>query len=198
MLDIRNISFSYGKKQVLSDFSLHLDDGEILAVMGPSGCGKSTLLSIIAGLKKAERGEIVSTHTRPAFVFQEPRLFPWLTVQENLLAPLDRTRRSEAAVRAVLDTVMLTDAADLYPDELSGGMKSRVALSRALLFDGDLYLLDEPFAALDEELREVLAPRLRAHLKERGAAAILVTHQTSDAVRIADRTLTLTALPTGS
>ena len=196
MLELRNVSFSYGKKKVLDNFSMHLGDGEILAVMGPSGCGKSTLLSLIAGLKRADAGEVLSTYSRIAFVFQEPRLFPWLTVRENLLAPLEKSRRSEKEISAALDTVMLPNAASLYPDELSGGMKSRVALARALLFGGDLYLFDEPFAALDEELRIALADRLRTHVKESGASAILVTHQTSDAVRIADRSLTMNALPT--
>lgn len=195
MLKLQSVSFSYEKKKVLDNFSMHLEDGEILAVMGPSGCGKSTLLSLIAGLKKPDAGQIVSTHSRTAFVFQEPRLFPWLTVRENLLAPLEKSHRNEDEIEAALDTVMLPSTADLYPDELSGGMKSRVALARALLFGGDLYLLDEPFASLDEELRQTLADRLHSHIKESGASAIFVTHQTSDAARIADRTLTLTALP---
>ena len=191
MLDIQKISFSYGKKMILEDFSLRVEDGEILALMGPSGCGKSTLLSLIAGLRRPARGEIVSDLSRIAFVFQEPRLFPWLTVWENLEAPLESPAEHAERIRAALDTVMLSDARDLYPRELSGGMRSRVALARALVYGGDLYLLDEPFAALDEELRRTLAEQLRAHIKKSGATAILVTHQSEDAALIADRTVTM-------
>ena len=194
MLDIQKISFSYGKKTILEDFSLRVEDGEILALMGPSGCGKSTLLSLIGGLRRPTRGEIVSDHSRIAFVFQEPRLFPWLTVRENLEAPLESRAEHAEHIRSALEAVMLSDAAELYPRELSGGMRSRVALARALVYGGDLYLLDEPFAALDEELRRTLAERLRAHIKASGATAILVTHQSEDAALIADRTVTMRPL----
>ena len=191
MLKLQSVSFSYEKKKVLDNFSMHLEDGEILALMGPSGCGKSTLLSLIAGLKKPDAGQIVSTHSRTAFVFQEPRLFPWLTVRENLLAPLEKSHRNEDEIETALDTVMLPSTADLYPDELSGGMKSRASLARALAYGGDLYLLDEPFAALNEELRAELSVTLREKIKQSGASAILVTHQRSDAELMADRVLYL-------
>ncbi len=194
MLKLQNISFSYGKNPVLKDLSLELQAGEILAVMGPSGCGKSTLLSLIAGLRKPAKGKIESDFSRLSFVFQEPRLFPWMTVWENLAAPLEHPKAHEEEIRAALKTVALSDCAHLYPSELSGGMKSRASLARALVYGGDLFLLDEPFAALDESLRNTLAERLRTFLKARGASAILVTHHASDAERIADRTLMLSPL----
>jgi len=194
MLIFKNVSFSYGGNQVLKDLSFTLDNGELLAVMGPSGCGKSTLLSLVAGLQKPADGQIESDFNRISFAFQEPRLFPWLTVYENLAAPLEHPKEHHAAILDTLAAVSLEDAADLYPDELSGGMKSRVSLARALIFDGDLFLLDEPFSALDEELRVTLTKRLRAHLKEKGASAILVTHQASDTEIFADRTITLDAV----
>lgn len=195
MLKLDNVSFSYGTRPVLSRFSMQLENGELLALMGPSGCGKSTLLSLIAGLRKPSEGTVTSDFSGISFVFQEPRLFPWLTVRENLAAPLDHPQTHAKEIREALEAVSLSDAADLYPSELSGGMKSRAALARALVFGKDLFLLDEPFAALDEALREDLLTKLRSYLKERGASAILVTHLSGDAERFADRTLRLEALP---
>lgn len=188
MLNIEHVSYAYGKKQVLKDLSLTLRDGELLAVMGESGCGKSTLLHLLAGLKQPNAGKLETSFARPAYVFQEPRLFPWLTVLENLLAVLDRPTEEDAQkAKEILSELGLVDCAALYPAQLSGGMKSRVALARALVFDGDLYLLDEPFAALDEERRRKLIVFLRNRFQKSGAAAILVTHQTEDAAAFAER-----------
>ena len=189
MLNVQNLSFSYEKKEVLKELSFSLDDGEILAVMGPSGCGKSTLLHLIAGLRHGYEGQIVTNAKRIAYAFQEPRLFPWLTVEENLRAVITDRTPSKEEIDQLLCDLKLCETANLYPHELSGGMKSRVSLARALLFGGDLYLLDEPFAALDEELRKTLSQLLRKRLKECGASAILVTHQRADAEALADRIL---------
>ena len=196
MLTVERLSFSYGKKEVLKELSFSLKDGEILAVMGPSGCGKTTLLHLIAGLQdpkkgRVTQGHVVSNATKTAYVFQEPRLFPWLTVEENLSAVIADRTVSKEALQAVLSEVELADAAKLYPSALSGGMKSRVALARALLYGADLYLLDEPFAALDQELRERLSALLRKKIKDSGASAIFVTHQQADAEALADRILEL-------
>lgn len=192
MLKIHELSFSYGKKQVLRDLSLEVAPGEIVAIMGASGCGKSTLLQLIAGLLKPDSGRIESDAKRISYAFQEPRLFPWLTVKENLEAVLPRTLENrENAILRALEAVELADSADLYPDALSGGMKSRAALARALVFGGDLFLLDEPFAALDRELRMRLGNRLKQTIKERGGSAILVTHHPEDAERLADRIIPL-------
>lgn len=192
MLKIHELSFSYGKKQVLRDLSLEVAPGEIVAIMGASGCGKSTLLQLIAGLLKPDSGRIESNAKRISYAFQEPRLFPWLTVKENLEAVLPRTLENrENAILRALEAAELADSAELYPDALSGGMKSRAALARALVFGGDLFLLDEPFAALDKELRMRLGDRLKQTIKERGGSAILVTHHPEDAERLADRIITL-------
>lgn len=192
MLKITDISFAFGKKNVLKDFSLELKKGEILAIMGPSGCGKTTLLGLIAGLNKPQKGEIENTFEKIAYVFQEPRLFPWLTVKENLLAVMDE--KDEAALQKVIEClslVGLSDSLDKYPSELSGGMKSRASLARALAFGGDLFLLDEPFAALDEELRQTLSFKIKEYLAASEASAILVTHNREDAEKIADSILML-------
>lgn len=192
MLELNNISFSYGNKQVLDRFSLKLQKGEILAIMGPSGCGKSTLLHILAGLQKPTDGSIVSSATQTATVFQEPRLLPWLTVAQNIAAVLPKGfGESEARIASALQTVELSESANLYPDALSGGMKSRAALARALAYGGDLYLLDEPTSALDEEMSLALMRRLRENFKREGISAILVTHRRADAEAMADRIIQL-------
>ena len=193
MLKITNLCFAFGKKTVLKDLSLTLGNGEILALMAPSGYGKTTLLGLIAGTLKVQKGEIENTFEKVAYVFQEPRLFPWLTVKENLMAVMnEKDESAQKTVAECLTLVGLADAADKYPDELSGGMKSRASLARALAYGGDLFLLDEPFAALDEDLRHDLALKLKEYLHSRGASAILVTHNKEDAESIADRILTLT------
>jgi NitT/TauT family transport system ATP-binding protein len=150
-------------------------------------------LGLIAGTLKVQKGEIENNAQRIAYVFQEPRLFPWLTVKENLLAVMEKADEdSKKTVAECLTLVGLADAADKYPDELSGGMKSRASLARALAYGGDLFLLDEPFAALDEDLRRDLSLKIKDYLRARGASAILVTHNREDAESIADRILTLT------
>ncbi|MBR3894952.1 MAG: ABC transporter ATP-binding protein [Clostridia bacterium] len=189
MLYLDQISFSYGQKKVLENLSLTLNKGELLAVMGPSGCGKSTLLHLIAGLKKPTGGSITANAARISYVFQEPRLFPWLTLEENLRAVLNDQEAEDGRIAKALEAVGLSDAAALYPSQLSGGMKSRASLARALAFGGDLFLLDEPFASLDEVLCGELCVKLRAYFKENGISAILVTHRTPDAQVFADRIL---------
>ena len=192
MLKLCDLSFSYGNKPVLEHFSLSVKDGEIVALMGASGCGKSTLLNLIAGLKKPAAGTIESSAARISYAFQEPRLFPWMTVEENLLAVL-ATRDVTAMKRidAALAAVGLSDVKALFPSELSGGMKSRASLARALVYGGDLFLLDEPFSALDEQLRSSLADVLRKEFKSCGASAIIVTHSLAEAEAMADRIITL-------
>ncbi len=189
MLKIRDLSFGYKKNElVLSHFDLELKDGELVALMGPSGCGKSTLLQLIAGFLSPASGEIEKSARKISYAFQEPRLFPWLTVKENLEAV---ATEQSPAIAEVLETVQLRGCERLYPEELSGGMKSRVSLARALMFSGDLFLLDEPFAALDAELRAELSRMLREYLKSSHRSAILVTHQEEDAKLFADRIVRL-------
>ncbi|MBQ2248768.1 MAG: ATP-binding cassette domain-containing protein [Clostridia bacterium] len=195
MIRFDQVSFSYGDKEVLRELSFCLETGELLAVMGESGCGKTTLLHLAAGLQGPQTGEIRSDHARVSVAFQEPRLFPWLTVRENLLSALPQSERraGEERLSALLAEMGLSDVEGLYPRELSGGMKSRVSLARALLYGGDLLLLDEPFSALDEEMRQELATRLRRELKKEGKTAILVTHLRAEAEAFADRILRLPA-----
>lgn len=191
MLKLSQVSFSYNRTQpVLRDLDLELRPGELLAVMGPSGCGKSTLLHLIAGLLKPTAGELRSDFQQVCCVFQEPRLFPWFTVEQNIRAVLPH-KASSAVIAEALELVELPDAGRLYPSELSGGMKSRASLARALAYGGDLMLLDEPFASLNEDLRQQLTRKIRERLTKTGAAAILVTHHRQDAQAFSDRLLEL-------
>ena len=187
MLKIENLSFAYDRNHsIFNGFDLELKKGELLALMGPSGCGKSTLLGLISDFLKPKSGTIVCNAQRISYAFQEPRLFPWLTVEENLKAVLPK----DTPLSRIADMLAFVDLAGtekLYPDELSGGMKSRLSLARALLYGGDLVLLDEPFSALDQKLRASLTVKLREYLQKTGASAILVTHQREDATAFADR-----------
>lgn len=193
MIAFENVTFAYDEKKVLDSLSFSLKSGELLAVMGDSGCGKSTLLHLAAGLLKPKDGKITSEHARISYAFQEPRLLPWLTVRENLLSVLSKDELSigKERIPAILNGMGLSNVEFLYPNELSGGMKSRVSLARALLYDGDLFLLDECFASLDEALRAELTESLRDQLKQKKKTAIFVTHLKSEAEAFSDRILTL-------
>lgn len=196
MIKFEQVSFSYGKKEVLKELSFTLESNSVLAVMGPSGCGKTTLLQLAAGLQKPKTGKITTDASRISYVFQEPRLFPWMTVRENIAAVMNEKdkQNANAKIDELLRLVGLDGASDLLPSQLSGGMKNRVSLARALAYDGELYLLDEPFSALDDALREELTSLLLTHLRKKQASAILVTHQRADAERLADRVMELVPL----
>lgn len=191
MLRIENLSFSYENKKIFDRFSLELQKGERLAVMGESGSGKTTLLRLLSGLVAPQSGRIESDFMPPAVVFQEPRLFPHLSVRENLRVVM--AKPDDDKIDELLALVELSEEADAYPSELSGGMQSRVALARALLFGSDLYLLDEPFAALDDRTRRDVLLRVKERIERENAAAILVTHREEDAELFATRTLLLSA-----
>ena len=176
---------------------LSIDAGEFLAVLGPSGCGKSTLLRMIARLSAIDAGRIVTEPEQfeTAFVFQDAHLLPWRTVLDNAALPLElmgvgREDR-HARARAKLTQVGLADAEARYPAQLSGGMRMRVSLARALVTEPRLLLMDEPFAALDEITRFNLEVQLRDLWQRRGMAVIFVTHSISEAAFLANRAVVL-------
>lgn len=185
---------------------LTVGEGSFTALLGPSGCGKSTLLRMIAGLDRPSSGSVGVGGAAPgdrgvpiAFVFQDAHLLPWRDVLDNAALPLElagvpRLERRDAA-RAVLADVGLADAASRIPAELSGGMRMRVSLARALVTRPRLLLLDEPFAALDELTRNRLDDRLRMLWRERGATVIFVTHSIVEAVYLAERAIVLSRRP---
>ncbi len=198
-LRLDNVRRSFGELVVIEDLSLDVQAGEFLAILGPSGCGKSTLLRVIAGLTSVDRGRVNITPAgaalQTAFVFQDAHLLPWRNVLENAALPLELTgmKREERLARArrVLADVGLAEAESRYPSQLSGGMRMRVSLARALVTEPRLMLLDEPFAALDEITRFRLEVRLRDLWSERGMSTIFVTHSISEAAFLANRAVVL-------
>ena len=189
----------------LDGLNLDVSPGQFVALLGPSGCGKSTLLRLIAGLDRPQGGNIVvegssgGPRSRIAYVFQDAHLLPWRNVLQNVALPLellhvDPLARREASHRAIGE-VGLGDAADRYPNQLSGGMRMRVSLARAMVTGPRLLLLDEPFAALDEITRQKLDEQLRALWASTGMTIVFVTHSTSEAVFLAQRAIVLSARP---
>ena len=177
--------------------------GELVAVLGASGCGKSTLLGLVAGLDRPTSGQIVTPGGRPALMFQDASLFPWLTARGNVELAL-RLRRGDARrnrndrraeADRWLDLVRLGQHADKRPHEMSGGMRQRVALARALAQGADLLLMDEPFAALDAITRDVLHEELGRIRAETGLTVLFVTHNVREAVRLGDRVVLLASRP---
>lgn len=184
----------------LTDIEFHLNPAEIVAVVGPSGCGKSTLLRLMAGLEVPTTGQIAYASTASAigYIFQEPTLLPWATVQENIALPLKLGaphREGTLKVAEALSMVDMTEFAGAYPRELSGGMKMRTALARALVTNPKLLLLDEPFAAIDEIARFQLDDRLIALWQQRQFAAVFVTHSIFEAVYLAHRVVVMSKRP---
>jgi NitT/TauT family transport system ATP-binding protein len=182
---------------VIEGMDLHIGAGEFLSVLGPSGCGKSTLLRMIARLSAPDGGQIVTDpeQFQTAFVFQDAHLLPWRTTLDNTALPLELmgVGRDEryAKARAVLAQVGLSEAEDRYPAQLSGGMRMRVSLARALVTEPGLLLMDEPFAALDEITRFHLEVQLRGLWQRRGMTVIFVTHSISEAAFLANRAVVL-------
>jgi NitT/TauT family transport system ATP-binding protein len=183
----------------IENLTLKIGRGEFVAVLGPSGCGKSTLLRIIAGLEQPSSGAVEIGQGRIAYVFQDAHLLPWRNVLRNAALPLElmgmgRAQRLAAAKEA-LGQVGLADAVRRYPAQLSGGMKMRVSLARALVTRPDFLLLDEPFAALDEINRQKLDQQLRELWQRHRMTVVFVTHSTSEATFLANRALVLSSRP---
>lgn len=189
MLELKNISLSYGDLRVLRDVCLRLDPGKRIAVMGPSGCGKTSLLRVVAGLQSPDSGTVERTAQRLSFVFQEPRLLPWLTAAENVRLVLPDAHHGDDS--AWLSRFGLSDAADKLPAELSGGMQQLVSLVRALVCAPDLLLLDEPFKALDAAAKQNAITAVSAGAD---AAIILVTHDIHEAEALGCRVIDFSEL----
>lgn len=192
--------------EAVAPITLTLDAGRTTALVGPSGCGKSTLLRMIAGLESATAGEVLVDGEPPTVVqrrgelavaFQDPSLLPWRSVAANiaLARELARLERQDERVAELIDLVGLTGFAATKPAALSGGMRQRAAIARALATDPRLLLLDEPFGAVDELTRQQLARELPALWEGGGTTTLLVTHSVAEAVRLADRVIVLSPRP---
>jgi len=205
-----------GDVVALDGIDVDIAAGSFVALLGPSGCGKSTLLRLIAGLEVPTRGELVVLGRNPAgrssngnnggphgsdvaFVFQDANLLPWRTVLDNVALPLElrgvSAREARERARGPLGDVELDDALGRYPDQLSGGMRMRVSIARALVTEPRLLLLDEPFAALDELTRQRLDERLRALWAKKRMTILFVTHSLAEAVFLSQRALVMSKRP---
>ena len=195
---LQAVSRIFDGHTVIGGMTIEIAPGEFLAMLGPSGCGKSTLLRMIARLAAPDSGSIAfdPPEFQTAYVFQDAHLLPWRTVLDNAALPLElmgvETSERHARARAILDQVGLHEAVLRYPAQLSGGMRMRVSLARALVTEPRLLLLDEPFAALDEITRFQLEVQLRELWHKRGMTVIFVTHSISEAAFLANRAVVLT------
>lgn len=185
MIEIKNLSFSYGEKEIFRDFSLKIPKSGVTALQGPSGLGKTTLLRVLGGLETPGAGEVLDLAPREcAFLFQENRLLPWRTAIEQLTDVMPRPDRERA--RNLLALVELEGEEERWPRELSGGMCRRLALGRCLALGCDVLLLDEPFAGVDPARAE----RILGRLKDSGACVVMVSHE-ERLVAMADRVVEL-------
>ena len=205
-LELANISHAYGGLDVLSGIDFAIDSGEVVAIIGPSGCGKSTLLQIVGGLLEPSTGSVYQQGQPPAgclnpltYVFQDFALLPWRTVEGNVRLvlrdhALDASER-DARVETVLRQTKLLDFRNAFPKQLSGGMRQRVGIARALVVSPAVLLMDEPLSALDAQTRELLMDEFAALFASTGMTAVYVTHNLNEAVRLATRVVALSRRP---
>lgn len=192
LVRIQKLSKNFSRRQVLDEISLEIDRGEFISVIGSSGSGKSTFLRLLAGLEHPTKGQILlSRPLRLSFVFQEAGLLPWRTVEENIRLPFELLKESPRHVEEALQMVGLSACKALYPHQLSGGMKMRASIARALVTQPELLLMDEPFAALDEVTRFSLQDQLLNLCAQIGLTTVFVTHSISEAVYLSDRVFLL-------
>jgi ABC-type nitrate/sulfonate/bicarbonate transport system ATPase subunit len=203
-VSFRNIGMSFGAMKVLEDITLDVAEGEFVCILGPSGCGKSTLLNITGGFVKPSTGEVTidgepvtGPDPRRIFVFQERGVFPWLTVEENIAFGLFRLGEKEKNERVAHYVAMvgLRGFEKSYPRELSGGMKQRLEVARALAVDPDVLYLDEPFGALDSITRLQMRRELLRIWHAERKTVLFVTHDIEESVQLADRVVVMTARP---
>lgn len=197
MLSLTGVGFDYPGLTVIDGLDLEVSKGELLVCVGPSGCGKSTLLALLGGHSAPTRGNVVR-HGQSRTIYQDGGLFPWLTVRENIEGGLPRStapaQRSEK-VTEWLEITRLGEFANTYPHQLSGGMRQRCELARALAAETDILLLDEPFSALDYQTRTRMRRELVATLAERPRTVVFVTHDIEEAVQLGDRIVVLGSRP---
>lgn len=210
IVKFENISMTYHTQDreilALNNLNLEIRDQEILGIVGPSGCGKSTLLSLVAGLILPSKGRVLVNDLEVkqplkniGYMFQKDQLFDWRNILDNVTLGLELQKKLDEEslneAREMLDSYGLGDFLDSYPNQLSGGMRQRVALARTLMLKPDILLLDEPFSALDYQTRLAISDEVGLILREKKKTAILVTHDIAEAISLCDRIAIMTARP---
>ena len=209
LLELKNVSLTYqtlnDEIKAIENLSFNCNDGEFLSIIGPSGCGKTTVLSLIAGLLTPSSGKIlidgksVGSNIALGYMLQKDQLFPWRTIEKNIYLPLEikgiNTKENKEYALYLLEKYKLIDFRKSYPDQLSGGMRQRVALIRTLVFKPKILLLDEPFSALDAQTRLSVCDDVYKIIKAEEKTAILVTHDISEAISMSDKIVVLTNRP---
>ncbi|WP_282072562.1 ABC transporter ATP-binding protein [Janibacter hoylei] len=206
IVDLRDVTLSFGNSEVLAPTDLQVRRGEFVTLYGPSGCGKSTLLNITAGLLEAGSGQalfdgrpIDGVNRNVGYMTQDDTLLPWQTLRKNVELPLRIRKTPKATIHARLERYLslldLTHAADRYPGQLSGGMKRRALLARSMIYEPEMLLMDEPFAAVDATLRDDLHAELRKTIDTTNLTVLFVTHDVTEAVLLSDRVLVLGGRP---
>ena len=204
MVSLKNVSLKYytleGETHAVNDISFSVKQGEFIGIVGPSGCGKTTILSLIAGLIKPTKGEILvdgkkveGPSTDVGYMLQQDHLFEWRTIMQNALLGLEihgkTNRETKEKVERLLETYGLGEFKNHYPDQLSGGMRQRAALIRTLAVDPKILLLDEPFSALDYQTRLAMSDEVSTIIRKEGKTALLVTHDISEVVSMSYRVI---------
>ena len=188
------------ERQILKDINFSVEEGEILVLLGPSGCGKSTILNIISGLLEPTQGSVDTHGKKIGYMFQKDHLFEWRTIMKNITLGLESqhklTNEAQEEIKRLLEIYDLWDFRNNFPRELSGGMKQRVALIRTLALNPDILLLDESFSGLDYQTRLIVTDDIYKIIKNENKTAILVTHDISEAISLADTVAVLSHRPT--
>ena len=203
MLKFENITYTYhtkeGETTAVKDVSFAVEDGQFVSVIGPSGCGKTTILSLAAGILSPSSGEVKRGSGEFGYMLQRDALFPWRSVEKNIYLPLEVKRRNTPEMReraiALAEKYGLKDFLKKSPNQLSGGMRQRVALIRTLAAEPDILLLDEPFSALDYQTRLEVCDDVQGIIKSEKKTALLVTHDISEAIALSDKVVVLSARP---
>jgi ABC-type nitrate/sulfonate/bicarbonate transport system ATPase subunit len=196
LLRFINVKKEFNGLKVLNNITFNVSKGEIACLLGPSGAGKTTILRIAGGLERPDEGIVERNYKKHAYVFQDHRLIPWLTVRKNLEIVVTRiTPDVKQRIEQVLNIMGLKEFSEYYPNELSGGMRQRVAIARALIVEPDMLYLDEPFSSLDYPLRIKLLTFLRKLIKSKKITALYVTHDLREAISICDVIYILTKRP---
>lgn len=188
MIEIRDLIKKFNDHYVFNNLNLDIESDKITVILGKSGCGKTTLLRLISNLEKYDSGSINTNNLKFSYVFQEPRLFPWLTVFENIQAI---TNLPSDEIYRMIRMVDLEKFSNSYPDELSGGMKSRVSLARAFAYKPNFLLMDEPFSNLDDFTRVKMQKELLKLYNKENVGILFVTHNIDEALTIADKIIVL-------